>query len=351
MLAPITHILAVTAIQRERILPSKGKVVARRGQKVNPTDVVAETNTNPDHIILDISRGLGLPEADADKVIQRQAGNEVEAGDVVAGPVGLGRRVVRAPKAGKVILAGSGQVLLELSSKPFELKAGFTGTVSELLMDRGVQMEATGALIQCFWGNGRIDSGLLAVVAHAPDEELTVERLDISLRGTVIFAGTCNNEEVFKAAEELQVRGMILSSMPSALISEALKARFPIVVVEGFGKIAMDGAVFKLLTTSEKREASIFAIQRDPYTGDRPEIIIPLPSSSLPSTPSDIIEYRAGQHVRILRLPYQNTIGVIVNIEPGLEKFPSGIRAQAATIRLENGENVLIPLANLEVLV
>ncbi len=351
MLAFVTHILPVTAIQRDRMLPSKGKVLARKGQKVNPDDVVAEACVNPEHIILDVARGLGLSPEEADKNIVRKAGEEIEAGDVVAGPIGLGRRVVRAPKAGKVVVAGSGQVLLETASRPTELKAGFTGAIAEQYLDLGVQVETTGALIQCFWGNGRIDSGMLSLAAHNESEELTPERLDISLRGTVVFGGTCANAEVLKIAEELPLRGLILASMSSLLIPDALKARFPVVVVDGFGKFPMDPVAYKLLSTSDKREVSLFALQRDPYTGVRPEIIIPLPSISLPPTPSDLAQFRTGQQVRIQRVPYQAMVGTLARTEPDPVKLPSGIQAQAATIHLENGENVVVPLVNLEVLV
>ena len=351
MLAPITHILALTTIHRDRMLPTKGRLIARKGQKVNPNDVVAETIINPDHIILDVSRGLGLPDEEADQTIHRQPGNEVEAGDVIAGPVGLGRRVVRSPKPGKVLVAGSGQVLLEMSSKPMELKAGFSGTVSELFPDRGVQIETTGVLIQCFWGNGRIDTGVLTVLAHSPDEEITADRLDISLRGTVVFAGTCENADVFKVADELPLRGLILGSMSSVLISDALRVRFPVVVVEGFGKIPLNSVAYKLLSTSEKRETSVYAILREPYTGNRPEIVIPLPAAGLPATPSEIMQYSSGQQVRALRIPYRSMVGTIISIEPDLVTLPSGINAPAALVHLENGENVVIPLVNLEILV
>ncbi len=43
-------------------------------------------------------------------------------GDVIAGPVGIGRRVVRTPKSGTVVVAGGGQVLLELEGIFSELK-------------------------------------------------------------------------------------------------------------------------------------------------------------------------------------------------------------------------------------
>ena len=189
MFAPVTHILPFTTIRRDRVLPVDGRVLVRKGQKVNASDIVAEANLHPEHLLLDIARGLGVSAEEADRNLQCQAGMEVGEKDILAGPVGMGRRVVRSPRAGKVVLAGEGQVLLEVESQPYELRAGFSGVVEELIGERGVVIVATGALVQSVWGNGRIDFGLLNVKVHAPEDLISPDMLDVSLRGSVVLAG------------------------------------------------------------------------------------------------------------------------------------------------------------------
>ena len=118
MLAPVIHVLPMTRIRRRRLLPITGRVLVRKSQVVSAGDVIGEANQNPKHVLLDIVRGLGVGISKADQHLQRQAGDVVAVGDVLAGPVGWGKRVVRAPCSGKIILSGRGKLLLEEEDAP-----------------------------------------------------------------------------------------------------------------------------------------------------------------------------------------------------------------------------------------
>lgn len=350
MLAHVTHYLPVTVIRRRRLLPVPGKVVVRKGQKVSATDVIAETNLNPEHILLDLVRGLGLAAKKADEAIQVRAGDEVASGDVVAGPVGIARRVVRAPKNGRIIVAGNGQILMEADNQPFELKAGIPGTVIELLDDRGADIETSGALIQGRWGNGKVDFGMMNVVARSPQDELTMDRLDVSQRGSIILGGMLKDEEVLTMAAEIPLRGMILSSMSSMLVDRAVKMPIPILLVEGFGSIPMNTAAFKLLSTSDKREAAVNAETLVRYTGGQPEVVIPLPSAGELASPKNADIFAPGQKVLVRgSLRKVSLIGTIASIQ-GVTTLENGVRTQAANVELEGGGITVVALTNLELL-
>ena len=350
MLAPITHILPIATIRRERMMPAGGRIVARRGQQVSPADVVAEARLRPEHLLLDIGRGLGLQSKEADHYIQRRAGDEVGEGDVIAGPVGIGRRVVRAPKSGTVVLTGSGQVLLELEGEYSELKAGYSGIVMDIIGDRGVLIESVGALIQGVWGNGKINFGFLNLISHTPDELVTSDMLDVSLRGSVIMASHCEDENVLHSAEELPVRGMILSSMDSALVPIAMKVSYPIILVEGFGKLPMNQEAFKILTSSTMKEVAVNAEPWNRIGNTRPEVVITLTEGTLPEVPTEMAAFAIGQTVRVVSPPYKSLVGTITRLPQGLLVLPSGLRAQVAEVRFSNEEIVQVPLANLEII-
>ena len=348
MLAPITHVLPLTTIVRERLLPVPGKVNVHVNQRVNPTDVIAETTFAREHVLLDVARTFGISPAAADKLIRVQEGDKLTQDALIAESSGLFARSIKAPRPGRVMIVGSGQVLMEVGDTRIELRAGLPGLVSQVIPDRGVVIRTAGALVQGVWGNGRIDNGLMVNLLEKPDDVLSAGRLDVSLRGSVILGGQVRDVETLKAAADLPVRGLILSSMPSSLLQAAYQMRFPIMVTEGFGAIPMNSAAFKLLTTNNKREATVNAEHFDRYTGSRPEVIIPLPISSEPDEPNPYEPFAAGQQVRMRRPPNAGMIGTISNLLPGLSLLPSGLRAPAADVKLENGENVTVPLVNLE---
>lgn len=350
MQAEITHILSGATIRRERLLPSIGRIIARRGQQVQATDVVAEAMIRPEHLLLDISKGLGLAPNDADHYIQHRSGDEVGEGDVIAGPVGLARRVVRAPRAGTVVVAGGGKVLLELEGVYSSLYAGCSGVVVDVINDRGVVIEAVGSLIQGVWGNGKINYGLLNILAHVPDEVVTPAMIDVSLRGSVVMACHCEDERVLTSAQDLPVRGMILASMDSVLVPIALQANYPIILLEGFGNLPMNQDTFNILTSSTMREITINAEPWNRMMNTRPELMLTLPMGASPERPIDNVTFSSGQLVRVISPPYKSMVGTLTNLLPGLSILPSGIKAQAAGVRLMTGDTVQVPLANLEII-
>lgn len=348
MLAPVIHVLPLTYIRRTRALRVPGKVLVRAGQKLSAADVVAMAQVAAGHIVLDIRHGLGVKRTiEAERSIVRQQGERLEKGDVIAEVSGLFSRMVRAPAAGEVVSVSGGQVVLRTQTRPVEVYAGFDGTVAEIIPEFGAVLEVNGALIQGVWGNGQMDSGMLLVVASSPDDPLTSQKLDVSMRGAVVMGGTCSSADVLRLGGDLPLRGLILSSMSADLIPLAKSLSYPVLVTEGFGKIPMNTPAFKLLTTSEKRDVSVLAVD-NPAAGERPELIIPLPAPGQPPLETDI--FAEGKTVRIQGAPYTGKVGTIIQVRQGLFTLPNGLKAPAADVKMEDDTLVSVPLANLEVI-
>jgi hypothetical protein len=350
MLAPVVHVLPLTTLHRERLLPVPGRITAHVDQKVTPLDVVGEAHYGQGHLLIDVALTFGIKPDAAQRLIQIKAGEMVTKGELIAQRIGLVPQILRVPVNGRVILVGSGRILMEAGDGVFELRAALPGRVTRQIADRGVEITFNGALVQGEWGNGQLGLGLLLPVVSKPDEELTVNKIDVSLRGSILLAGYCNDPAALQAASDLPVRGMVLGGLSPALIPLAAQMQFPIIVVDGFGVKRMDSAAFTLLTTNARREVTLNAEPFDRYTGVRPEILIPLPVTEDPPQPRDAGSFTPGQPVRMTRAPNAGAFGTLTNLLPGLTLVPSGLRVAAAEIKLDTGEQIVVPLANLEVL-
>lgn len=346
----LRHVLPMTMVQRERRLPLPGVVTARVNERVQAQDVVAEAELGPQHMFIDLSRALGVPASEVPRYLRHQPGDRLDAGQILAGPVGVLRRAERAPAEGFLVTIVDGRVLFQTRGKVHELRAGFPGTVIASDGVQSVVIETTGALIQGVWGNGKQDFGILRMVGQGPGSRLQTRQLDIQLRGAVLLAGICENPAPLHQATELSVRGLILGSMSASLIPVARRLPYPVIVIEGFGAVPMHGPAFELLSSNAGREVALEGQPQSPYRTVRPEVIIPLPASREVDVPDELVPLEAGVRVRVTRAPYMGTVGVVREILPRAEAYPSGILAHSVVVDVPGGGPKMVPVANLEIL-
>ncbi len=349
-LPPIAHVIPLTTIRRARKLPSPGAISVQLNQRVMAQDVIAEMEPTPTHRFIDLADALGTTEREALRHLRREPGDRVEKGDLIAGPVGVMRRTVRAPSRGRIVALMGAKLLFERYADPIPVRAGFPGTV---VSTDGVQMvaiETVGALVQCVWGNEKRDFGVMRIVGASPRESLMTDKLDIELRGAVLVAGVCDHPAPLQQARELAVRGIILGSMSSELIPIAREMPYPIVVIEGFGQIPIDRPTYDLLISNQGREVAVDGTVSTPYDAQRPEVIIPLPVSNPVDMPEELIALAPGVRVRVIAAPYMGEVGVVQEMLPHAVGYASGILARSAKVELPSVGTVAIPLANLEVL-
>ena len=350
MLAPFTHILPLASVIRRRMLPSDGRIRVKVGQRVKATDVLAETIISRKHILLDIARGLRVSPRQAMPLIQFKKGQKVNADQVIAETSGMFAREVRSPVSGRVVVVGGGKLVLETSASTFELLAGLPGIVTEIIGERGVILRASGSLIQGLWGNGQLETGVLMSVIDRPDEGFDPNRLDVSIRNSIILGGILDNPAVIKNAIDLPVRGLIVASLAPALLPLVTQAPFPVIAIEGFGRKPMNSIAFKLLSTSVRREMTLNAASYDRTKGVRPEVFIPLPVTQQPPELHEVDTFLPKQTVRVMSLTGPTRIGTLIKLSSTLIMLSNGLRAKTAEVQLESGEQIVVPLTNLDVL-
>lgn len=349
MFAPLIHILPLTTLIRTRQLPVEGRLLVGVGQKVKPTDLVAEALVGRKHVIIDLQQRLGLTQREISRALKVKKGQQVAKDEILAELSGLFGKEVPSPVNGTVVATGSGKIVIETGGAIFELAAGLPGEIVETIGTRGVVIRSIGAVIQGLWGNGRLDFGQLHSLMDHPDEAFEPARIDVSLRGSILLGGHVDNPKVFQNAADLPVRGLILTSLAPALIPAAMQAPYPVIILEGFGRRPLNTSAYKLLNTNIKRDVSLNAEMPDRQNNLRPEIFIPLPVTQEPPPPSEAETFAEGQLVRVVFLAKPASLGTIVQLK-GRTTLPNGINTIAAEVRLESGEQILAPLNNLEVL-
>jgi hypothetical protein len=351
---PQSHVVPLCTVRRERFLPVSGEVLVKVNQHADAPEIVARAHVPTGHVIVDVGRYLGVPALQADRYVGRKKGDEVKRGTVLAErrtSLGLQSRVARSPAAGTIIATGEGRVIIETAHDTVELHAGIPGIVANVTPGLGVVMETSGALIQGVWGTGGQDFGVMQVLSDENDEPLPAEAITVSQRGMIVVGGRGVDGEGLRRAREFHVKGMILGSLRADLMKEVQSLGVPVLLVEGFGDRAMAAPAFTLLKTNGGREVAVDARPGDRLEGSRPEVVIPLPSSAhLPPLPVVGEELAPGKRVRALRAPYAGAVGTVARLLDDPALLPSGLRASAARVDLENAGPAIIPLANLEIL-
>jgi len=357
---PQTHIAPLVIIRRERRLPVPGEILVHLDQRVSAGDVLGRAAVARDHRLLAFARALGLPPESADQYLVRRLGDEVAAGETLAGPVGLMRKRFLAPVNGRIVMMREGQLLLQSESQPFELLAGIPGAVVNVEPGQSATIETAGALIQAKWGNGLESFGILQVATDQPEDELTAEKLKLGSPGAVLAAGTCGDPAVLRLAAEHGLGGLVLGTLAADLRDQAAAFPIPLILIDGFharrGGSAgsrlpgMNPLAFELLGTNSGREVAADARPTERSIGHRPEVLIPLPDSGVASLPLEGQALALGKRVRLLRAPYRGQVGFVAAIFDQRRLLPGGVRAHAAEVDLGEMGSVLVPFANLEIL-
>jgi hypothetical protein len=350
---PETRVLPLTVIRRERMLPMPGRVLVNPGERLQASQVVAQTEVSGEVSVVNVAQLLRVSPARAAKYVKVREGADVNMNTVIAskGLTAAGR--IKSPANGFVyrIDKATGRVLIKIVSQPYELTAYLAGSVANVIAGRGVLVETTGALIQAAFGLGGESYGVLQVVSNRPTDPMRARSIDVTMHGAIIVGGAWFDEAVLQQAIQMQVRGLIAGSMDGGMLEAARMAPFPILLTEGFGHIPMATPIFRLLKSNVGREVSISALTRTRWGVQRPEVLIPLPSDSRPEPPTFGMPLAVGVRVRVLRGARQGKVGQVTLIPEQPQQIESGAKVRCAEIDLSGDDgHVMIPFANLEIL-
>jgi hypothetical protein len=304
--------------------------------------------------VVDVSRSLGVRPEQAGKYIRKGIGETVQADEILAAPRGLLarlRRSCRSPADGQIVELRNGTILIEGEAVTHELRAHITGQITNVMPNLGVVISTSGALIQAVWGSGGEAEGIIKMLADNPRKPIRARSVDVSCHGTLIVGGRILDEATLEQALEAQVRGIVIGSANADLRHSLEALPFPVLLTDGFGTQPMSGSIFSLLQDNRGREASLSADTQTRRGLKRPEILIPLRSEGvLPPEQSRPQPLEPGMQVRVLRAPYLGAQGIVTSVPIHPQIVESGCALPVAEVELADEGQVLVPLANLELI-
>ena len=341
-------------VRCSRKLTRDGTVMVFPGQLTDPTMQVAWRKTWRTHFSVNIYDALGMPQGtNMQDYLLINEGDFVSVSEPIARRSDRKTRTLNALYSGRFLGASGGNLIFEADAEDLEtVAAGFPGTVTEIIPNRGVVVETVGAYAAGVWGNNKIGQGILLTVNDiAKDGIFDSQSLSMALAGSIVFANTCYDAEVLQSTTRLSPGGLIFGSLPAALLPVAEQLPFPVIVTDTIGGGRISDPIYNMLGENIIKCAYLYSA---PARGNIPlsaEIIIPQedPTSDKNNLLSEIT---VGNRVRILDGYYAGEIGFITKLLPqgadsDEETEPIG---DQVLICIDADTTITLPVNNIELL-
>jgi hypothetical protein len=357
-------------LTKKRILPLKGEVLVRVGDKVKPDTVVARTYLPGAVEPINVANILGVPPEDVIHHMLRKEGERVKENEVIAKSksfFGLFSSECKSRAEGTIesISSITGQVLIRGNPQPVEIKAYLDGEVVEVFSNEGVAVSSWGSFVQGIFGIGGETHGKIKVVSKDNKSVLTDKEIDKSCEGMVLIGGSLVTAEAIRKAVSVKAKGIVVGGFDDKDLRDFLgydlgvaitgseELGITLVVTEGFGQINMAERTFSLLKSKEGKEACINGATQIRAGVIRPEVVIPFEGNVKRKAEEEEFEsigLEIGRAIRVIREPHFGKLGKVVNLPPSLQKLESESHARVLEVEFSDGEKAIIPRANVELL-
>ncbi|OYD16020.1 hypothetical protein CH333_04525 [candidate division WOR-3 bacterium JGI_Cruoil_03_44_89] len=368
---PGLKVTEYTLIRRERRLPLKGDVLASMGDEVTGDTVVARTELPGDVQPLNLAGLLGVAPQDLAGYLSKKPGDKIQKDETIAetkGFFGLMKNQVKSPINGTIesISNVTGQAILRNPPTPVEVDAYIDGKVVEIFKGEGVTVETYATFVQGIFGIGGEVKGIIVPIVESPKDPITIDMITPELKGKVAVGGSLVTVDVIRKAVDVGCIGIVSGGIWDYDLREFLgydigvaitgseEKGITIIITEGFGEMPMAEKTFRLLKENSGKKASINGATQIRAGVMRPEVIIPkvetkkTKEGDREDKPSKGVEI--GSPVRIIREPHFGNIGKVTALPSELQVIETEAKVRVLEAELENGERVIVPRANVELI-
>ncbi|MAJ45350.1 MAG: hypothetical protein CMF96_11500 [Candidatus Marinimicrobia bacterium] len=365
---PGLKVLSNTIITKNRRLPLKGKVLVKVGDKVDIDTIVASTEIPGNVQMVNVAKKLNIDPDIVNKCMLVKIDDKILKGQIIAeskGLFGFFKSELKSPIDGTVanISDVTGQVILSEPHIPIEINAYASGNIKSIINEEGVVISSEGALIQGILGIGGENQGIIQFVVDLRDEVLTADKINENHKNKIIIGGSFLEDEAFIKAKDIGVSGIVVGGFNYESLSKILGYNLGVaitgseelgtslMITEGFGEIAMAKRTFDIFKHFENKTAVINGSTQIRAGVIRPEVIIPNTDENENNEfkEEDMI-ISEGSFVRVIRTPFFGMVGTVIELPSGLTKLESETEVRIAKIKFENGDEEIIPRANLEMI-
>ncbi len=357
-------------VRKKRILPLKGEVLVRVGDRVGSETVVARTHLPGAVEPINVANILGLPPEDVIHQMLKKEGDRVKEGEVIAKSksfFGLFTSECKCKSEGTIenISSITGQVLIRGNPQPVEIKAYLNGEVVEVFPEEGVAVSTWGSFIQGIFGIGGETHGKIKMVSQNNTSVLTEKEIDKDCKGCVIVGGSLVTADAIKKAIAVGAKGVVgggfgdrelrdfLGYDLGVAITGSEDLGITLVITEGFGQINMAERTFELLKSKEGQEACINGATQIRAGVIRPELVIPFDGDVHKKEEKEEFEnigLEIGKPIRVIREPYFGKLGKVVGLPAPLQKLESESSARVLEVEFVDQTRAIIPRANVELI-
>lgn len=365
---PGLKVKRLMAVDKERKLPIPGEILVDVGDRVSSDTIVARTEVPGDPVLVKVTLLLGVDNDEIRDFMTKREGDPVKAGEIIGKYrmlFGIINRQVTSPIDGVIesVSDVSGQAIIRPDPVPVEVNAYIPGEVVKVMPGEGVVIETRAAFIQGILGLGGETHGTLRLAVNSPEEELTADKISEEDRGRVVVGGSLITLEAFKKAAEVGVAGLVAGGMNytdvTDIMGEAIgvaitgeeELGITLIITEGFGRMNMSHRTFRLLKGFDGQVAVINGATQIRAGVMRPEIIIPHEEEAEEASREELgAGMQPGTPVRIIREPYFGEIGTVASLPVELQKVETGSDVRVLVVRLDDGREVTVPRANVEII-